>query len=588
VILAACALAGASALTQTLAPPGPEERREPHLYAVALEAGALHREADVGSEELFQFRAGQVFDYLGEAEDTFGREWHSLGNNDGWLRVENWYAIPATPEETGNLSGPISMLDILPPPLPIATTLETTESAIALVAATKKPIAVTEDWWDEPIDVDAAALGEFGRVVGVPARGVPADVVSELVDLIGGQEMLGPWPERPGYGRLYVAPRTGLVFRYDGAAWRPTSPPVTMDSIIGLTGNPELRLDPVAPAEATGPIVSCWRLVGGLNPSGAVAGLVGPAPAAPKRLQGATRPDTERFLGYYDLTEKAWPSAVTTMQAPRRVVPAAGARGVALVDKSRRQAVYLEQVIPAELTRRLRGRDLRVRALARASVAAGSSTATAAVEVQAGSLRESLSAQVGTLPTPIVLPFTVPEDAETITIRLLPNDVTIVVTETGTAIFDSVTLVPAEWPDVLEAAPLLLRHVRTVTYRPLPRYTRSALVVTERPRGELGQILRRASDLERPALEKVLAGEVEVDMTEREVQLAWGDPDSVETGELTLWTWDDRAASFDAKGRLLAWSRQPEAEPVRASLCGVPAAVGAPDTGASVGIDFDE
>jgi len=567
-LVAVVALGSTTGLTQALQPPGPVQQREPHLFAVALERGVLHRTPDVGSEAVFEFRRGQVFDYLGESVDTFGRDWHSVGNQEAWVRVEKWYSIPATRDEARALSGTVSVLDVLPPPLSILATLATSVAATTQIAAAKHPIPVAVDWWDQAVRVDAGALGEFGRVVGVPARIVPRVVADELVALLGGPETFGPWPEEPAYGRLFVAPRTGLVYRHDGNAWGLTDPPLTMDSTIGLLGNPELMFDLDRPAEAHGLHVSCWPLVGGLNPRGAAAGMVSAASAPPARLTAAERPDTERFLGYYDLTPRAWPSAVPTMQAPRRVLPAYPAKGVTLADNSRRQAVYLEQVVPVAITRQLRGREVQVRLMARASLAAGSASATVAVEIQAGALRQSLSAQVGALATPVTLPFTVPEDADTITVRLLPNDVSIVVTESGTAVIDSATLVLADWPEVLEPAPLLLRRIRTVTYRPAARYTRARVVISDRPRSDLVRIIRSAGDTDDATLEKILSGDIEIDMNERHVQLAWGDPESVADGELTVWGWPDRTASFDGEGRLLAWSRRPEASLVWASLCG--------------------
>jgi hypothetical protein len=242
--------------------------------------------------------------------------------------------------------------------------------------------------------------------------------------------------------------------------------------------------------------------------------------------------------------------------------------GVLLSDVSQRQAVYLEQVIPEAITRQLRGRPVRARLMARAKGGEGASTATVALEVAAGSIRQSLSVQVGALPTPVELYLTIPEDAETITVRILPTDVSIAVVEGGSVVIDSATVVPAEWPDRLEAAPLLLRRIRTVTYRPAPRYTRATLVISERTPEELNRIWREAQNQSAQQLERILSGEVEVGMTERQVELAWGDPTSINAGDLSRWVWPDRAASFDDEGVLLAWSRQPEQELARASICG--------------------
>jgi len=567
--LTICALSAVSAASQTLDPPGPTQPRDPHLYAVALENGTLYRSADVASDTILEFRRGHIFEYLGETVDTFGRDWSSVGSEDGWRRTETWYAIAATPEEARAVTGVVSVLKSLPAPVAVPVVeFATSEAAAAYNASLKKAIAVGHDWWDQSVDVDAAALGRFGRVVGVLAHVVPGEVAEELVTMLGGTDAMGPWPEEPSFGSLYVAPRTGFVYRFDGGAWRLLDPHLAMESMIGLLGNPQLSFDPEAPPEATGRPISCWRLVGGLTPRGGLAGTVAAAPAAPARLDSAARPDSDRRLGYYDLTGRAWPTAEPATRAPRRVLPEKLAGGVLLSDTSRRQAVYLEQVIPAAITRRLRGREIRARLMARSAGGEGATVATVALEVEAGSARLSLSAQVGALPTPVELTLVVPEDAETIVVRILPTDVSIAVLEGGSVVIDSATVVPAEWPQTLPAAPLLLRRVRTVTYRPTPRYTRATLVISERSPEELNAIWREAEAQPVEQLQKILSGEVEVAMTERQVQLAWGEPTSVIAGDLTRWVWPDRAASFGDAGTLVAWSRQPERELVRASICG--------------------
>ena len=567
--LTACALSAAAVASQTIDPPGPTLPRQPHLYAVALEDGTLYRQADVASDAILEFRRGYIFEYLGEIVDTFGRDWYSVGSGDGWRRTESWYAIPATREEVRDVTGRVSVLQSLPAPLAApAVEFATSEAAAAYNASLKKVIAVGRDWWDQSLEIDVASLGRLGLVVGVGAFLVPPDVAEELVTMLGGAETLGPWPQDPAFGRLYVAPRTRFVYRFDGADWRLMDPPLAMDSFIGLLGNPRLSFDPEAPPEATGPRVSCWRLVGGLSPRGGLAGSVAAAPAPPSSLEAAARPDADRRLGYYNLTGRAWPTAAPSTYAPRRVLPEKLAGGVLLSDTSQRQAVYLEQVIPLVVTRQLRGREVRARVMARAAGGEGAMTATVALEVEAGSVRQSVSAQVGALPTPVELNLVIPEDAETIIVRILPTDVSIAVLEGGSVVIDSATVAPAEWPSTLEAAPLLLRRVRSITYRPAPRYTRAALVVTERTPEELQVIWRQAEGQPFEQLEKILSGEVEVEMTARQVQLAWGEPTSVTAGDLTRWVWPDRTASFDDTGLLLAWSRQPEQERARSSICG--------------------
>ena len=570
VALVGCALSAVSVASQTLDPPGPTMRRAPLLHAVALEDGTLYRNADVASDSILEFRRGHIFEYLGEIVDTFGREWYSVGSGDGWRRTESWYAIPATRLETGSATGLVSVIESLPPPPAVpAVGFATSEAAVAYTVSLQQNIAVGSDWWDRSLEVDANALGRFGRVVGILAYRVPKDVAVELLTMLGSGEPSGPWPRQPAFGRLYVAPRTGLVYRFDGVDWQLLDPPLAMSAMIGLLGNPRLMFDPEAPVEATGRPISCWRLVGGLTPRGGSAGSVAAAPDPPLRLEAAERQETDRRLGYYDLSARAWPTASPATRAPRRVSPENPAGGVVLSDNSRRQAVYLQQVIPAAVTRQLHGREIRARVVARAAGGEGATIATVALEIEAGSVRQSLSAQVGALPTPVELTVAIPQDAETIIVRILPADVSIAVLEGGSTVVDSATVVPAEWPDVLDAAPLLLRRVRAVTYRPAPRYTRAAMVVSERPVEELAVVWRVAQDEPSEQLVRILSGDIEVGMTEQQVRLAWGDPTSVTTGGLARWTWPDRAASFDATGMLVSWSRQPEREPAPASICGL-------------------
>ncbi len=570
----AVVLSASAGSPQASDPPGPVRRSEPHLLAVALERGVLHREADVGSEEVLQFRRGAVFDYLGPSTDTFGRDWSAVGDGDSWVRTEDWYGVAASPAEVRGQAGEIAALTFLPTPEASVVTAATTEVATAQISSMRMPIEVEADWWTQSVAIDAAAIGQFGRVLGFPGRVVEEAVADELIQLLGGQEALGPFPETPVYGSVFVAARTGLVFRHDGRAWKLTDPVLTMGDNVGLLANPGLVFDDEAPPEPTGPSIACWRLVGGLGPRGEVVGTVAAAPAPPVRLDSASRPDTERYLGYYDLTPRAWPTVLPSMQAPRRVLPVGVTSGVALADNSRRQAVYLEQTLPSAVTRQLRGRQVRIALRARASLVAGSPTATVGIDVEAGTLREFTSVQVGAMSTPVELLVTVPEDAEEIVVRVLPNDLSIAVTEAASAVIDSATLVPVEWDGTLEPAPLIIRLARAITYEPAPRHTPARVVVTERSYEQVTRIMGRAGDVSDDRLEKILAGDVEVDMTEREVRLAWGDPiETAETG-LTVWTWVDRTASFDEEGLLIAWTRQPEPEPIGPSICGVAAAEG--------------
>jgi hypothetical protein len=563
------AIAGlAAAQTQSPPPPGPVYVPEKPRYVVALEDGQLFAGPDVASREVETFRRGAIFPFVAEQTDAFGYDWTAVELGDSWRRTERWYVVP---ESDGGLEGTVSALTSVPaPPELPAVGFATSEAAVAFLALQKVPIAVTEDWFNAVTTIDAASVDRETDVLGLPAWRVDAEIAEELLDYLGGLEALGPFPDDAAAGRLFPDPRSGLWLRYDGRRWGLMSPPLANRETISLAANPQFRLDADAPPEATGGVVACWSLQGGLGPTGLAVGSVAAAPAAPARLAGAARPEGDFLRGYYDLGGRAWPTAVDGMLAPRRIVPPPQQAGVVLDDRSRRAAVYLEQVLSARLVERLRGTEVRVELIARAAPnPQGPATATVALDVEAGSLRQTLNLQVGALPTPLTLNFVVPEDASRLTIRVLPADLSIVVTEQGQAILDSLSLAPASWPARLGAAPLLLQRVRSVTYRASPRYTRATMAVSERTPEELASIWRRigGAEVSDDRLAMVLAGEVEIGMTQLDVELAWGAAEDIEEGSLTRWHWLDRAASFDPAGLLVGWTRQPERPLPEPSFC---------------------
>ena len=109
------ALIGAETYAQIPPPGGREPIKEP-LYAIALEAGALRALPEVTEEELFAFDAGAVFLYLGEATDTFGREWEMVGDPETWSRRQQWYVVAASAEELRDRVGPVTLVEGISPP----------------------------------------------------------------------------------------------------------------------------------------------------------------------------------------------------------------------------------------------------------------------------------------------------------------------------------------------------------------------------------------------------------------------------------------------------------------------------------------
>ena len=572
VALAGAARVGAPA-DRALGPPGPLTPGIDRLHALLLEPAQLLEEPDITAQEKGLIESGEVVLYYGETTDAFGRTWSIVGDPHAWVRQETWYAIPARAEEVLTQTGKISLLSGLPAPQPLL-------AAGAMLAALRTPLQVAADWWQLAVQIDAAYLPEFGETVGIGAVRVPRAVAQDAVDLVGGREALGPWPETPGFGRLHVSPVLPLVFRYASGGWELGDAPVSLSPALSLVANPELTIDTTQPSESTGVTLWCWRLMGALDPRGIPVGRLGEAPPAPARASTKARREIDAYLGLQDLTARLTPVATATMLAPRQLRPETIPRGVLLEDNSRRQAVYLEQVLAPGITEALRGRPVRLQVLARAvPQAEGSATATLGIEIEAGTLREANNAQVGLLSSTLQLEVTIPEDAPTIVVRLLALDRSIAVQEGGSGVFERVELTPAEWPRRLDPTSLLLRRVRLVTYSPARRFTRAPLAVSERGIQRLQATWKEllAGDWTSQQRRSLLAGELGARMSPQEVRLAWGEPDSryLSPDGLRRWDYADRSAAFDSEEGLIAWTRdlrRTKPEPARCAARFPPAA----------------
>ncbi len=583
-------------------PPGTREPIEEPMYAIALEAGALRATAEVTDDELFAFDAGEVFLYLGEATDTFGREWEMVGDPESWSRRQQWYVVAATVEELQDRVGPISLLrDVAAPAVPTerpsGEDLESASAAFqsAVIAALitglpppdpplssfdlylaslRRPLTVELEWWTNTLELDASEVRDVGETLAVPAWSVPSRVVDEAVSLLGGREALGPWPQEASFGTLHVTSILPFVFRRGEHEWESLGRLRSKLPVLGLLGNSQLQLDPNLPAEITGFVLPCWRLAGALDPHGLAAGALNAPPSAPACLAPGVRREEDRFLGSFDLTPRLWPAATDDSALPRRVVPSALPTGVLLQDNNRRQAVYLEQKLPVAMSRRLRGRELRLDVVARAGPTLDGTTSTVTVgfEIEAGDLREAGSGTVGALPGTASLVVTIPDDAEEITVRLLPADRSIAVGEVGSAIFERVTLAPTDWPKVLAPAPVLLRRVRVDLYAPTTRYTRTSLAISTKPPSELSRVWRTFAGqrLEEELRRMILAAELDFEMEYRHVLAAWGEPTARHDNVVRRWDWDNRSATFDRSGRLIAWTEQAEDADLPVPRCLLP------------------
>ena len=549
-------------------PPGTREPIEEPIYAVALEAGSLRATPEVTEDELFTFDAGANFLYLGEATDTFGRDWEMVGDPESWSRRERWLVVAATPEELEGRVGPVTLITgVAVPAMRPERTSEQFESEgeelspyELYLASLRQPLTARLEWWRNILQLDASDVRDFGETLAVPAWRVPPHVVDEAVSMLGGLDSLGPWPQEASFGALHVTSILPLVFRRGEQGWESLGRLRSALPVLSLLSNSQLQLDPNLPAEATGYPLPCWHLAGGLDPRGLVAGQIGLAPSPPTRLAAAVRRDEDRFLGSFDLTTRVWPAATAEAAVPRRVVPSALATGVMLQDTNRRQAVYLEQRLPPALSRRLRGRELRLDVVARAAPGLDGTTSTATIgfEIEAGELREVGSETVGSLPGTGHLVVTIPEHADNITVRLLPADRSLAVGEAGRAILEHVTLAPTDWPKPLLPAPVMLRRVRVDLYAPTIRYTRAALAISAKPPAELSRVWQAldSQQLDEKLRRMILAAELDFEMNVRHVLAAWGEPTTRHDAGVRRWDWDNRSVTFDQDGRLIAWTEQ--------------------------------
>lgn len=531
----------------------------PGTLAVMLAGGDLRRAADPTAVLRTRLEAGQVVVYYGETSDAFGRTWSVVGDPGAYRREQTWLVFPDI------LGGP-------PPVGPPLAFLRGLGAPPESDAASTRAVRVPFGWWREVEPLTLAEPPALGELLGVPAYRVRADHVEEAVRLIGGPEALGPWPQDPVLGQIHVSPRLSVIWIYrDG--WGTGEQPRSLSPVMSLLPNPLLTVDRRAPRESTGFSLPCWTLVGALDPAGVPVGGIDEAPEEPARIPGAAR--AEDPLGASDLSARAWPVADEEMAAPRRVLLQGNEPGIELEDNSTRQAVYLEQTLSSETTRLLRGREVRLHVLARATPQ-GEATSRVAVSIElvAGSERATHSMQVGRRAVPLTATLTVPEDAETITVRLIPQDRSIAVSERGVLVFDSASLAPADWPLELTPDPLPLRRALVVGYAPARGFTRAPLAVSERPIEELREawLGMRGSERDDEVRRGILAGELRRGMSPADVRLAWGEPESrAATDSLERWEWPDRSAAFTADGGVISWTRQAPMTEVLPAVCATPA-----------------
>lgn len=514
--------------------------------------------------------AGSVVAYVEQIIDTFGRRWSVVGDPFTVRLRHDDYLAPFSAAQFRAFHGVAAFL-----PAESLASVESEAPVAAGSAAEEKRKHATPPWWTTTVDLDDRYQPEFGGPVGIGARTMPEAVARRAVNLLGGREALGPWPQEPLPGQLHVPGILPLVFQWDGVEWGLMLPVKLLASSLGLLGNPDLQVMASAPVTPSGPAVPCWQVVGALDARGGQVGKVtaAPAPLAPSASSASGRPDRN---GWRDLTLLVWPAAGLKQSVPPRWMSPKAGGGVEVGDNSHRQAVYLQQQLGPQISRRLRGQEVILDVWARSPSATGGS-ATIGLVLEAGGQRVASSGVVGGESTLVSLSITLPQDAENLRVRLLPLDASIAVQEQGDVIFERATLRPASWALNLPPATLLLQRVSASSYEGVPRFTRAPLAVSERPIDEIREVWQQlaANGWSEEDQRLMLAGAVRAGMSPEQVKLSWGEPmATTETVSLPgmdeRWDYADRSAVF-IDSHLASWSVEgtSSAPPVAPSCPGV-------------------
>jgi hypothetical protein len=586
--LSLIAAAVATAGQQAPDPPGEPPAAE-GIYAVLLQDADLFASPTSDGEIVVRVPAGSHLGYVGETTDAFDRAWFTVQDPfRSQPRQRKWLA-PFNAAELLAFGGRAAVLADRMPPLTVggargaaaAAALRAPAAALTATAASGVPGAgaaqpAQAPWWTPATELTATHAPTFDGVVALSAAAVEEAHVREAIELLGGRETLADWPVDPLPGELFVPPRLPVLFVFDGSVWRVRRPARLFGDALNLLDNPLLLPDPSAPPLAGGPAIACWELVGALTPGGAPAGSIQVAPPrTPPRgralpLPEAGEPDPAnaplRIQGLL-------PPAPALARVPPRVDPPPVPSGVEIRDDDGRQAVYLEQTLDPALARRLRGRAVVLDVVAR-TPAAAQSAVTFGVNIQidggpatgaatAGRLQLSDSFTVDANPVRFPYAFTVPADAESIIVRLLPLDRSIAVDQQGAVIFERVALRLAHWPARPPASSLPLNRINATSWEGARLHTRSPIALTTRPAEEVEAIWPQvaASDWSVEDMQLVLAGELRHRMSPEQVRLAWGEPEEEEpAGEYGIdhrWRYPDRYVAFTA-GKVIAFATTPE------------------------------
>ncbi len=561
-------LALVTGVVAQVSPPGEIYATKDQRRAVLLEFAELYAEPSTDGPIVTALPAGTVLEYVGETEDAFGRAWFTVRDPDRLVRRSDTYLVPFDARQFA-AHGHRGAL------------LADRRASVSVAAAEGRRGDDESPWW-EPVGVlELGHNARYDDVVGVSARAPREDEVRELIALLGGPDAIAVWPEDPLPGQLFVPEMVPVLFRFDGSDWLIAQPVRLLGETLSVLGNGLFRPDEGAPPLAGGPKLHCWELVGALDPSNELAGsiAIAPPPAAPGRGAAAV-PD----FGPYDLAAAPQaildvvPPAPPETRVPQRVDPPSRQGGVLLDDNDGRQAVYIEQRLGPELIHRLRGRAMVVDVVAR-NAPRSQAAATFGVDVEVGFAdgREvppvATSFTASETPRRFEHPFEVPEDAETLTVRLLPLDRTLAVEQRGSVILDRISLRPASWDPEPPASSVLLYRITASSFEGDLLHTRTPIAVTTRPVDEVQRVWPQVVISGWSAEDKgrVLAGEVRQGMTPEHVRAAWGEPQSrVGPEGEDRWDYGDRYVLF-AGGKVVVFRpRQIVEEEVAPKICTSP------------------
>ncbi len=532
-------------------PPGELFRPETDERAILLEYAELYTDPSTDGAVVRRLAAGTVLDYVGETTDAFGRTWYTVRDPDRLVRRRDTFLVPFDRRRFAQYGYRGALLADRPS---------------GMVATPTGGAAEAEEAWWQPVSV--LALGHdatFDAAVGITATAPTEEHVRELIELLGGIDAIAAWPVEAVPGELFVPALVPVLFQFDGEEWQLARPVRLLGKSLNLLGNDRLEVDTAAPRFASGPTLYCWELIGAIDNRNELAGSVTVADAAGSARRGA---GPALDMGIFDLglaPEKileVLPPAPPETRVPTRVDPQPTPGGVVLEDNDARQAVYLEQRFGPEATHRLRGASLILDIVARnAPGARSAATFGVDIEMSFADGREEPPVTIpftsGEPPRRFELPFEVPQDAETLTVRLLPLDRTLAVEQLGSVVFDRASLRMASWDPQPPASSIVLYRITASTFAGDLLHTRTPVAITTRTADDVQRAWPRVamSDWSEEDRALVLAGEVRQGMTADQVRAAWGEPQQTSAPDAAAvsedrWDYDDRFAVFD-EGKLV-------------------------------------